>query len=542
MQDDDLRDPMASSLGKHVDTVKDKAEAEERYRNLVDFAPDGIVIYDLDTGLFVDEANPQLEEIFGLSRDKLLGKLGPVDFSPEYQPDGRLSADAAKELTRAALAGEIQRFEWTHLNAQGEEIPCQITLVPFPDPSRRLVRGSIINISSQKKAEQTRLSLENQLAQSQRLELIGQMTGGVAHDFNNVLSALLGHLELLLERVNDAETKEIIQSAINATEQGAGLTRAMLNYARQAPLKPKTFKLSEVVQKMEELISRTIPARIALKTDLTDEHWMIRADPSTTESAILNLVLNAVDAMTNDGYIRIELSSVSIEDVANTDELMLGSYVVLSIEDTGEGIPDDVIDKIDDPFFTTKGLGQHSGLGLSMVQGFMSQSGGYLRVQSKIGVGTTIKLYFPAIDHPQHRSESASVPVPTSSGVRSGRILLVEDNRSVRELLALTLRREGYEVLTAHSTESAIQVFNEAKSLDLLITDIAIPGKMQGPQLAKLFKESRQDLKLIYISGYSFGLETQKVGLVESDVLITKPFRQALLLNAVEEAMLSVPL
>lgn len=542
MKKEVFQNPVRKSSGQDDTAFKDKAEAEERYRNLVDYAPDGIVILELDTGLFVDEVNPQIEKMFGVSRDKILGILGPIDFSPKYQPDGRLSSEASLAYITAAYAGDIQRFEWVHLNARGEEIPCQITLVPFPDPIRRLVRASIIDVTKQKKAEQTRLALENQLAHSQRLEMVGQMTGGVAHDFNNVLSALLGNLELLQQKVADSESVAIIKSAIEATEQGAGLTRAMLNYARQAPLIPETFKLSYVVQKMESLISRTIPARITLTTDLRDEQHSITADLSNTESAILNLVMNACDATPNHGHIKIRVVSISVAKETNSNVPMSGPYVVLSVQDTGEGIPADLIDKIDGPFFTTKGVGQHSGLGLSMVQGFVSQSGGFLKVNSTVGEGTTINLYFPATRHPIQNMKPAS---NTSTQIelsreKTGRILLVEDNDTVRELIGQMLSRQGYEVLTAFCTDSAIQVYEQVESIDLLITDIAIPGRMQGPQLAKFLKRFDKQLKVIFISGYSFGLETHEAGLVKSDILITKPFKRKLLLKIVDETMHSV--
>lgn len=542
MKKEFFKNPTLRLPCQHNAAVKEKAEAEERYRNLVDYAPDGIVILELDTGLFVDEVNPQVESLLGVSRDEILGKLRPTDVSPEYQPDGRLSSEAAMAYVTAAHAGDIQSFEWVHLNAQGEEIPCQITLVPFPDPTRRLIRASIIDVTKQKKAEQARLALENQLAHSQRLEMVGQMTGGVAHDFNNVLSALLGNLELLQQKITDSESEAIIQSAIQATEQGAGLTRAMLNYARQAPLVPETFRLSDVVRKMQSLISRTIPARIILTTDLRDERHSITADLSNTESAILNLVMNACDATPNNGHIQIKVVSISAAEETNDNPLMSGPYVVLSVQDTGEGIPEELIDKIDGPFFTTKGVGQHSGLGLSMVQGFISQSGGFLKVISTVGQGTTIKLYFPASSHPIQNIKPASNTSPVVEACRNktGRILLVEDNSTVRELIEQMLSRQGYEVLTANCTNSAIHVYEQVESMDLLITDIAIPGRMQGPQLAKFIKGFDKQLKVIFISGYSFGLETHEAGLIESDILITKPFKQKAFLETVDETMCSV--
>jgi PAS domain S-box-containing protein len=290
---------------------RERAQAEERYRSLVDHASDGITIVDLDSGKFMEEANPRMEALFGLSRDDLLGKLGIKDLSPELQPDGRTSAEAAVVYGSAAFNDAVQRFEWIFRTVDGIDFPCLVTLARFPHPTHRMVRASVVDLREQKKAEQARLELEQKVAQLHRLELIGQMTGDVAHDFNNVLSVLMGNLELLDEKAEDPEVKSIIKSAMDATEHGAGLTRAMLNYSRQAPLKPETFRLSDVVRKMKSLMSRTIPSRISIETDFEGESWAIAADLRNTESAILNLVLNACDATPNDG--RIEICAIGEE-------------------------------------------------------------------------------------------------------------------------------------------------------------------------------------------------------------------------------------
>lgn len=516
-----------------------RQRAEARYRSLIDYATEGIIVVDADTGLFVEEANIRAQELYGMTRDELLEKVGPADLSPPRQPDGRPSLQAAMSYTRAALAGDVQHFEWTHRNAKGVDFPCQITLTRFPHPTRRLVRGSIVDLTERKKIEEQRKALERQLAQSHRLELIGQMTGGVAHDFNNMLGVLLGNLELLQERTRDADTASIIQTAIDATEQGAGLTRAMLNYARQAPLKPETFMLGDVVRKMESLISRTIPARISIKTDFSDQNWPITADPSNTESAILNLVLNARDAVQNDGQIAISTASIEVKDAVNPEALEPGGYVMLCVQDNGTGIPSDLLEKIADPFFTTKGIGQNSGLGLSMVQGFMLQSGGHMRVDSTLGVGTTMKLYFPAAIYSAPEADTCAQQkrtVSPSAPAQEGRILLVEDNVSVADFVRTALSRQGFEIVTAGSTDTAIEAFETAGPFDLLVTDIAIPGSMQGPRLAQHFKRSQPRLPVIFISGYSFGLEAQEAGLRETDILLTKPFRLAELVQLVNAA------
>jgi len=530
--------PVRNAVRASVIDLTEQKKIEARYRQLVDQADDGITILDIDTGLFTEEANPSLLSLFGCSREDILDKRSPVDFSPEFQPDGRPSREAAFGFIMAAFEGQPQRFDWVHQDINARAFPCEITLTRFPHPTRRLIRASIVDLTAQKKAEEARRDLEKQLARSHRLELIGQMTGGVAHDFNNVLSVLLGNLEVLESKAEELDTKKTIRNAIDAAEQGAGLTRAMLNYARQAPLKPETLDLNRVVAHMENLISSTIPARIKIEIQLDDENWSVAADRSNTESAILNLVLNACDAMPNDGQIKIITESVLIEKADLGDDLPAGTYRVLSVQDTGVGIPLEEIDRIFEPFFTTKGVGQNSGLGLSMVQGFMTQTGGTMRVQSQVGVGTTMQLYFPVA-----AGEGNAVPVPTRPIVaiehesEPAKILLIEDNDIVAMLTEATLQRHGHTVVTANSTDSAIALFAKHPDVQLLVTDIAIPGHLQGPALAAHFKEQRPELPVIFVSGYSFGLEAQAAGLRETDVLLTKPVREKHLINAVNAAL-----
>ncbi len=515
------------------------AQAEERYRSLIESARDGITIVDFDTGLFVEDANPSIQQLYGFSREELLNKLGPADVSPEFQPDGRTSVEAASSYIEEAINGGAPTFDWVHQNAAGEQIPCKVTLTRFPDANRRLARASVTDQTEQIKNQAAKENLERQLSRSQRLESIGKMTGGVAHDFNNLLSIMLGNLELLQDKAIDPDARSLMANAIRAVEQGTGLTRSMLNYASQAPLKPENIDLNTVVRRMEGLISRTLPARITLRADFDNSDWLVTADPSTTESAILNLILNARDAMPHAGEILIKTATTVVTEADNDGGMQAGTYVLLSVEDTGTGIPEDILDKIADPFFTTKGIGQNSGLGLSMIEGFMTQSGGYLRIASQVGVGTTIKLYFPAVAVSAGQTDAlqASTTETRAETDRQTCIMLIEDNDLVSNLLQRVLRQEGHRVLVASSTDMALDVFNKAPHIDLLISDIAIPGPMQGPELAREFKKTTPDLPVIFVSGYSFGSETQEAGLTESDLLLTKPVRNHTLLEAVNSVL-----
>lgn len=535
----DPRLPRLSFLALQFNMMLDRlSQTETRFRSLVDNAADGISVFDRDIGVFVEEANPRLLELFGCTREQLLGKLGPSELSPEFQPDGRSSNIAAMKYVEKALAGDPQHFEWTHRNIRGENFPTQITLVRYPHPTRRLVRASILDLTEQKEAERQHRALEEQLARSHRLEVVGQMTGGAAHDFNNLLGVLLGNLELLNKAICDDNARRIIKNATDAIDQGAGLTRAMLSYANQAELHPEIFRLSEIVKKVDGLIGLTLPARIELITQFEDDCGFISADAAGTESAIMNLIINARDAISNNGKLIVSTSNVEVHENNIIDELTPGSYVLLCVRDTGDGIPDDVLKQIFDPFFTTKGFGQNSGMGLSMVQGFMTQSGGDLRVDTCLGAGTAMKLYFPKVESVIQESERLDTETtgmkpgePESSGTR---ILLVEDNVSLAQLMVLALEQAGHSIQHVDCAYEAIREFDNAGGYDLLVSDIAIPGKMQGPQLAEHLRMSQRDLPVIFISGYAFGLENESSVLSDKDQLLIKPFSIKHFLETIE--------
>ena len=496
------------------------------------------MILDVDKGTFV-ESNPRAEALFGLPRDRLVGAFGPLDLSPEHQPDGRRSDDVSASYINEALEGDFPSFEWVHRSVDGLEVPCGISLTRFPDPSRRLVRASIIDLTDQKSAEASKTALEKQLAQAQKLESIGQMTGGVAHDFNNLLSVIVGNLELLEDKVEESDERELIQSAKQASLRGAALTRSMLNFARRADLQPQEIALGELVSGMDSWMSRTIPATIKVETSMQSDLWAITADVAGAESALLNLVINAQDAMPEGGVLTIEAENVESEETlvsAAGDGLEPGRYVMLAVSDTGKGIPPDILSKVFDPFFTTKGLSTNSGLGLSMVHGFMTQSGGDVRIYSEPGAGTTVKLIFPA--HGE-TPESAAIEASSSSTpeVPSARILVADDQEDVMSVMKRSLEALGHEVIPAMSGDEAAERYVEAGPIDLLVTDIVMPGKLQGPTLAKHLRSINPDLPVIFLSGYASEATLHGNGLREEDIRLMKPVPRKKLVEAVGHAL-----
>lgn len=518
--------------------VDERGRAQERYRSLVDHATEAILILDGEKGTFV-EANPSAEKLYGLSRIALVAGYGIVDLSPEFQPDGQRSDVAAMSYVKKALEGELLIFEWTHRTNEGVEVPCLVTLNLFPDHTRDLVRASIIDLTEKKSAEASSAKLERQLVQAQKLEAVGQMTGGVAHDFNNLLSVILGNMELLEDLTEGSEKLELIEEAKQASFRGAALTRSMLNFARRADLNPQEISLGEFVGRMETWMSRTIPVTIKVETSFSPDVWSITADVSGVESALLNLVINARDAMPDGGCLRIETENVVIEkrsdDFAKAG-LEPGCYVMLAVRDTGEGIPADLMPKIFEPFFSTKGLTTNSGLGLSMVHGFMTQSCGDVLIDSEFGIGTTVKLFFPAQVKGQGRTMIEQEAQSTTHASKA-RILVAEDQEDVLNIIVRTLEAEGHDVTKATSGDDAARRFFELKPIDLLITDIVMPGDLQGPSLARHLRSFDMDLPVIFLSGYSNDAILKGNGLKEEDVHLMKPVAREQLIKAVNGAL-----
>ena len=518
--------------------VDERRRAEERFRLLVEHAPDAITILDAQTVQFV-EVNPRMEALFGLPKEALATGYGPLDLSPEFQPDGQRSDAAAWSYLKRALDGEMVTFEWLHRTLKGGDLPCQVSLMRFPDPSRDLIRGSVIDLTEKKNAEASSAELERQLVQAQKLEAIGKMTGGVAHDFNNLLSVILGNMELLEDLTEDSEKLELIDAAKQASFRGAALTRSMLNFARRADLNPKEISLGELVGNMETWMSRTIPVTIKVETSLAPDLWPVAADVSGAESALLNLVINARDAMPNGGSITIETENVVIEktshDFSKTG-LKPGRYVMLAVRDTGEGIPVDVMPKIFEPFFSTKGLSTNSGLGLSMVHGFMTQSCGSVLIKSHPGSGTTVKLFFPAQDKGSETPEIERKVASMTKGPKA-HILIAEDQVAVLNIIAQSLEAQGHRVTTTTSGDEAAQRYAEIGPVDLLITDIVMPGNLQGPSLARHLRSFDRDLPVMFLSGHSNDAVMKGNGLREEDVHLMKPIARERLIEAVNDAL-----
>jgi PAS domain S-box-containing protein len=639
-------------------------ESEARFRTLVEYAPEAITIIDVDTGLYVD-VNPMAETLHARPRDELVGKIGPADLSPEIQPDGRPSSEAAPEYLSRALAGEFPRFEWMHLTQDGQETLCEVSLARLPDPHRNLVRASIFDITERKAAEEAlrkseaqfrhaekiahlchwladstfgnwtyasrntealfgwpydellgpfskflavihpddrdlvanaysevavnpkRYELnyrtiradgeirhfyevgepetndtgdvtqfrgttqditeqkraEEQLRQAQKMDAVGQLTGGVAHDFNNLLAIILGNLELVEDNVVcDDDCRNHIEMAIKATERGAGLTQRLLAFSRKQALRPVPVDAKNLIQGMQDLLRRSLGETIEIEIVAEAGLWTTEIDPGQLEGALLNLAINARDAMPDGGKLTIEASNARLADeyAAAQSDVEPGQYVLISIGDTGTGMTPEVREQVFDPFFTTKETGKGTGLGLSMVHGFVKQSGGHIVIDSEIGEGTTFKLYLPRYNGKKAAVERHKQAAESVSGTGEV-ILVVEDDADLRTMIIDMLQSLGYGVLKSGTATSALETLEKNSQVNLLLTDMVLPGGMSGRALADWAREKDSNLPVLYMSGYTENAIIHHGRLDEGVQLLEKPFRKADLARAVRKALDSEP-
>ncbi len=370
---------------------------------------------------------------------------------------------------------------------------------------------------------------EEALRQSQKMEAMGKLTGGVAHDFNNLLQVISGNLQLLSrESVGNDRAEARIGNALVAVGQGAKLASQLLAFGRRQPLEPRVVNLGRLVTGMGELLRRTIGEGIEVETVVADDLWNSLVDPAQLESAVLNLAINARDAMGSFGHLTIEVGNASLDDgyaLANSD-VKPGQYVVVAVSDTGAGIAADILNRVFEPFFSTKPVGKGTGLGLSMVYGFVKQSGGHVKIDSEAGTGTTVRVYLPRID----RSEDVLAPVeagPVAGGTET--ILVAEDDDEVRATVVALLRDLGYRVLLARDAASALRVVESGARIDLLFTDVVMPGPMRSTELARLARARSPGLAILFTSGYTEDSIVHDGRLDPGLELLSKPYtREAL--------------
>ncbi|MFJ7795599.1 ATP-binding protein [Pseudomonas sp. NPDC096950] len=379
---------------------------------------------------------------------------------------------------------------------------------------------------------------EEALRQSQKMEAVGQLTGGIAHDFNNMLTGIIGSLELLRRRLARGRTEDLdslIDLGVTSANRAAGLTHRLLAFSRRQSLDSKPVVMNTLVTSMGELLERSINESIQLDIQLSEQLWVAEADPNQLESALLNLVLNARDAMPDGGKLVVKTFNQHL-DTGFTEahgNLESGDYVVLSVTDTGCGMPQSTISRAFDPFFTTKPIGQGTGLGLSMIYGFSKQSRGHVTINSEVDQGTTVNLYLPR--YSGNLAQDPLVDIQQAPYAQDGEtVLIVEDDPAVRVLVSAVLSELGYAFVEAGDADSAVPILDSAQRIDLLISDVGLPG-MNGRQLAEIGRQYRPDLKVLFITGYAEHAAVRGGFLDPGMQMITKPFTFDLLTAKVRE-------
>jgi nitrogen-specific signal transduction histidine kinase/CheY-like chemotaxis protein len=381
------------------------------------------------------------------------------------------------------------------------------------------------DVTAEKAAAERLKATEEALRQSQKMEAVGQLTGGIAHDFNNLLTGIVGSLDLLQTRLDQGRTDNVaryIDAAMTSANRAAALTHRLLAFARRQPLIPKSVDANQLVVSLEDLLRRTIGETIDLDIHVSDDLWFTLCDPNQLESALLNLAINARDAMPDGGKLTIRTENARLEGVtADTPALSPGDYICIGVTDTGTGMSAEVAARAFDPFFTTKPIGQGTGLGLSMIYGFARQSNGHATIDSKLGQGTSVKLYLP-----RHHGDIAA-PHPSASRAEHAAagetVLVVEDEPVVRAVILEMLADQGYQTLEAVDGPSGLRILRNHARIDLLVTDVGLPG-MNGRQLADQARETRPDLKILFITGYAESVAISDGFLQPGMEMITKPF------------------
>lgn len=379
---------------------------------------------------------------------------------------------------------------------------------------------------------------EEALRQSQKMEAVGQLTGGIAHDFNNMLTGIIGSLELLRRRLARGRTDDLdglIDLGVTSANRAAGLTHRLLAFSRRQSLDSKPVKMNTLVVSMGELLQRSINESIQLDMQLSEDLWVAEADPNQLESALLNLVLNARDAMPEGGKLVVNTSNQHLDKGFTQvhSNLQPGDYVVLRVTDTGCGMPEGTITRAFDPFFTTKPIGQGTGLGLSMIYGFSKQSHGHVTIESAVGNGTTVSLYLPRYNGAL--VEDTLIDIAHAPHAQDGEtVLIVEDDPAVRVLVSAVLSELGYAFVEAGDADSAVPILDSGQRIDLLISDVGLPG-MNGRQLAEIGRQYRPDLKVLFITGYAEHAAVRGGFLDPGMQMITKPFTFDLLTAKVRE-------
>jgi PAS domain S-box-containing protein len=499
--------------------VRDRDSAARRAQRVFDTSLDLILVTD-PYGKFL-EVSGASQRILRYAPEEMVGKSGR-DF---IYPD---DLDATRTEMRAARQGGLMRnFRCRYVNRAGRPVSLVWTGV-WSEVARQhfFIGRDVSEIEAR----------EEQLRQSQKMEAVGQLTGGVAHDFNNILMVILANVEELLDDDSlTADQREMLTSIAGSGERAAELTRRLLAFSRKQRLMPQPTNVGDLIAGTDKLLRRTLGEQIEIEAIFADDLWITSIDRSQLEAALVNLCLNARDAMPNGGRLLIETKNMELDDVyaSANPGAVAGEYAMLAVSDTGVGMPPAVLERVFEPFFTTKEVGKGTGLGLSMVYGFIKQSNGHIKIYSEVGHGTAVKMYFPRSDSPSAAAVAVRREAPPGG---SERILVVEDEDAVRAIVGEQLRGLGYDVQLAGDAEQALALLRSDR-FDLVLTDVVMPGRLNGRGLADEIVRSWPGTRVVFMSGYSENALLNDGRLDNGVMLLAKPHQKADLARIIRSAL-----
>ena len=525
-----VRRQLAMEETQRLDAERDKArEALEQFRMLVEGVTD-YALYMIDPTGRVSTWNAGAERIKGYQSDEIIGR----HFSEFYTPEDREAGDPARALEKVRKEGRYET-EGERVRKDGTRFWAHVIMDPIYGSNGVLTGYAKItrDITERRAAAEELQSARNALAHAQKMEAIGQLTGGIAHDFNNMLAGIIGAMSLVRRRIstqNYDEAEKFIDAALTSANRAASLTSRLLAFGRRQTLDIQPVEVNAFIASARILLDRAMGENIRIETVSGDEELWASTDISQLESAILNLAINARDAMPEGGALKIE----TLRDPSGPGAK--GARIAITVRDTGMGMSPDVLAKVFDPFFTTKPVGQGTGLGLSMVYGFVSQSGGEVRIDSEVGAGTAVTLLLPAAERALQDERPA---VAASQNASAGEIVLVvEDDPQVRMLILEVLRDLKYRALEASNPEQALKFLEQPDHIDLMVSDVGLPG-MNGRQLAEIARQRRPDLKVLFITGYAAQVAVRNEFLDDGMDMMVKPFALEHLTEKIRAMMLS---
>src|SRR5262245_21257636 len=520
-----------------VGIIRDLSEREQAARvltdalasikALVDTAVDGVIM--IDASGCVVTFNPACEKLFGYQAGEVIGHNVKMLMPSPYRDEHDRYLDNYHRTGEKKIIG-IGR-EVTGQRKDGSTFPIELSVGEARQEGESIFVGIIHDLTGRKHTEA-------QLVQAQKMETVGQLSGGIAHDFNNLLTVVVGNAEVLSDMLRARpEMQALADAIIQAGERGAELTQRLLAFSRRQTLQPAEMDCNTLVRGMEKLLRRMLSETIAVKTTLEGDLWTAYADAGQLENAVLNLAINARDAMHDGGTLTITTGNVPLDRRYRDlhPEVNPGHYVMVAVTDDGCGMPKDVLEHVFEPFFTTKEVGRGSGLGLSMVYGFVKQSNGHVAIYSEPGLGTTVRIYLPAVAAGTGKAPSL---VPSETVAATGResVLVAEDDPFVRSYAVTCLSSLGYRVVEAADGDEALQKLTDGAEIDLLFTDVVMPG-MNGWELAERARDMRPGLKVLLTSGYALETLAERGRLPKGAVILNKPYRKADLAKRLREAL-----